>query len=635
MASKVYYSPFIPAFSANGLPVAAARLYFFYTGTNTPAPVFLDGAMTVPSANPVVADLAARFSDIYLDDSVTYRVRMTDAAGAALGADIDPYIPGAALKGDPGPTGPSNNTRVSLAALKAAATSDMTSLWDGSLWTWNTGDYTARQAAFPDYYVKADSTSIASGAWVRQPSEKLAYVAANGTKSVQAKLAERITTSDYATLQAAIDTGAGEVVVNTAVTVSADIALRSNQTLRFDGGSITVSAGATITNAVLYAASRQNVRIINPVINASAGPGVQGIRLYNTTGAVIDGGKLTKALVNIESNDNTVDRATTVSNLTIDMASYASTAVYISGAKGVLLSGVTTYSGREGVGIYNAARSIRHVGCVSRNHTQDGFVVIAGQDISYSICDSYSNGQSGFTTQRMTAGTDTRFVTWSGCKAWSNAYDGFDIRGKNAGPQWGIDTGFTLNSCTARANAGCGFYIVLAEATTLNGCNAVLNVLQSYFIDTSDRVVANGCRSISGASGVAAGANRAGFLVYNSDLVQIQSPISNNSEGATQSYGLSFTGTSANGHVVGGDLSNNSTGPFVAGSNAVIGAAADTLSGSGVFFLAVSSRGIYEEEGYGAPTHLRPLGSKFQRLDGGSELYISTSAGVTPAWRSI
>lgn len=102
MASNLYYSPFIPAFSGNGLPVAGAYLYFYHTGTDNLAPVYLNSSMTTPATNPVQADSAARFPNLYLDSSITYRIRVTDKEGTPLGNDVDPYIPGVALKGDPG-----------------------------------------------------------------------------------------------------------------------------------------------------------------------------------------------------------------------------------------------------------------------------------------------------------------------------------------------------------------------------------------------------------------------------------------------------------------------------------------------------------------------------------------------------
>lgn len=102
MAAKVYYSPFIPAFSSSGAPIPGARLYFYESGTNILAPIYPDSSLTQPLDNPVVADAAARFPDIFLDESITYRVKMTDRKGVPLGADIDPYIPGQALAGPAG-----------------------------------------------------------------------------------------------------------------------------------------------------------------------------------------------------------------------------------------------------------------------------------------------------------------------------------------------------------------------------------------------------------------------------------------------------------------------------------------------------------------------------------------------------
>lgn len=60
--------------------------------------------------------------------------------------------------------GPSNNTRMTLAQLKAAPVSDKTSLYDGKLWTWTLGDYSAR-ASDPNV-VKSDANPLTTGAWV-------------------------------------------------------------------------------------------------------------------------------------------------------------------------------------------------------------------------------------------------------------------------------------------------------------------------------------------------------------------------------------------------------------------------------------------------------------------------------------
>lgn len=75
----------------------------------------------------------------------------------------------------PGPPGPANNTRLSLVDLKGAAITDKTSLYDGSLWTWTPGDFTGQ--ADDTSIVKADSTPLSEGAWVRQQAEAVTYTA--------------------------------------------------------------------------------------------------------------------------------------------------------------------------------------------------------------------------------------------------------------------------------------------------------------------------------------------------------------------------------------------------------------------------------------------------------------------------
>jgi len=124
MSAKLYYSPFIPAFSSNGAPMPGAQLLFYLTGTTTKTTIYSDAGLSVPLANPVVADSAGRFSAIYLNDAVTYRVRQLDASGAQIGSDIDPYVPGTALLGPTGPTGPTGDvTPAATAAATAAAAS--------------------------------------------------------------------------------------------------------------------------------------------------------------------------------------------------------------------------------------------------------------------------------------------------------------------------------------------------------------------------------------------------------------------------------------------------------------------------------------------------------------------------------
>ncbi|HEX8553571.1 MAG TPA: right-handed parallel beta-helix repeat-containing protein [Sphingomonas sp.] len=347
------------------------------------------------------------------------------------------------------------------------------------------------------------------------------------------------------------------------------MALRAGQVVRFAGGTIIVAADATITHAVLHNRDGQGIVLLDPVIDARAHRnGVPGIELIDTVGARIKGGRLIRANLRLESYNNTRDLSIDVGGILIDMAGYMASAVYVGGVRGAAIYDLECSGGLEGIGIYNNACAIYFARVLSHGHRQDGFLINAGQQIAHVDCRAYGNGQSGFVTQRQAAGTDSRFASWTGCRAWDNDYDGFDIRGANIRP-WNVDTGFVLTGCTARDNTQCGFYIVNAEGTVLKGCHAILNRRQNLFVDTSDRVIATDFRSTSGASAVPRGPNKAGILVYNSDAVVIERPVSGNRPTVHQDYGVAFTGTSRGGRVVGGDLANNIVQPVFAAPDTV------------------------------------------------------------------
>ncbi len=90
MAYTTFVLPFRPVFDSNGLPVPGAGLNFYLTGTVIRTPVYADSALTTELPNPVVANSAGRFVDIYMDAAVIYRVTVTDDSGVVLD-DADPY----------------------------------------------------------------------------------------------------------------------------------------------------------------------------------------------------------------------------------------------------------------------------------------------------------------------------------------------------------------------------------------------------------------------------------------------------------------------------------------------------------------------------------------------------------------
>ncbi len=68
---------------ANGRPLAAAEIYTYETGTTTPKATYSDAGLSVANANPIEADSAGRFGDIFLDAG-DYRFVLKDADGATI-----------------------------------------------------------------------------------------------------------------------------------------------------------------------------------------------------------------------------------------------------------------------------------------------------------------------------------------------------------------------------------------------------------------------------------------------------------------------------------------------------------------------------------------------------------------------
>jgi hypothetical protein len=64
---------------SGGSVVPGAKATFYLTGTTTKIDTYSDDELTVPNANPVVADAAGVFDVIYLDPDVDYKLTLTDA----------------------------------------------------------------------------------------------------------------------------------------------------------------------------------------------------------------------------------------------------------------------------------------------------------------------------------------------------------------------------------------------------------------------------------------------------------------------------------------------------------------------------------------------------------------------------
>lgn len=84
--------PIQSVFDGNGAPLAGAKLYFYESGTSTPLDTYSDADLTTANTNPVVADSAGRFGDIFLQPE-PYKVVLKDASDVTIWT-ADPVGPG-------------------------------------------------------------------------------------------------------------------------------------------------------------------------------------------------------------------------------------------------------------------------------------------------------------------------------------------------------------------------------------------------------------------------------------------------------------------------------------------------------------------------------------------------------------
>lgn len=75
-----YNPPFETVLDAAGVTLSGAKLYFYTTGTTTPAATYSNMGLSVANANPVVADSGGRFSDIFLNPATIYKATLKTSA---------------------------------------------------------------------------------------------------------------------------------------------------------------------------------------------------------------------------------------------------------------------------------------------------------------------------------------------------------------------------------------------------------------------------------------------------------------------------------------------------------------------------------------------------------------------------
>lgn len=125
----LYYVPLAYAPSSSGAPLSGAQLFFYLTGTSTPATTYANSTLTTANPNPVVANSGGAFPQIWLDPAVTYKVVLEDQFGVQQWTQDPLYTPAAGGSGGLGGLGNiashtilGNNSGVSgpVAALTAA-----------------------------------------------------------------------------------------------------------------------------------------------------------------------------------------------------------------------------------------------------------------------------------------------------------------------------------------------------------------------------------------------------------------------------------------------------------------------------------------------------------------------------------
>lgn len=131
--------------------------------------------------------------DIYAPDAITFRYRVSDVGMTSTQG----------VQGIQGPPGPADNSYATIADLKASDIAQLSGRLVGSgipdgnfFWETTNAPYTADNVNV----IKADSTALSVGAWVRQRADGIS-VLQSGTGAVartaQSKLRERISVKDF------------------------------------------------------------------------------------------------------------------------------------------------------------------------------------------------------------------------------------------------------------------------------------------------------------------------------------------------------------------------------------------------------------------------------------------------------
>ena len=171
MAATLFKLPKVIVFDSSAALESGAKANFYITGTSTRQDTYTDKALTTPHDNPVVADGNGVLAPIYLDDTLNYKVDVTDSLNSSLaGYPVDDLATAATLVSDLAST--ANAKGASLVGIEDAA-----------------GNFLATdvEAALAETYSDLASTANALGASLLGIEDSASLITAT---TVEAALAE-------------------------------------------------------------------------------------------------------------------------------------------------------------------------------------------------------------------------------------------------------------------------------------------------------------------------------------------------------------------------------------------------------------------------------------------------------------
>lgn len=77
---------------STGLPYPGGQLFFYLSGTTTPTDTYQDANLATPNSNPVILDSAGDAGNVFLDQSIVYKIVLLDAMGDLVWT-FDPVYP--------------------------------------------------------------------------------------------------------------------------------------------------------------------------------------------------------------------------------------------------------------------------------------------------------------------------------------------------------------------------------------------------------------------------------------------------------------------------------------------------------------------------------------------------------------